>query len=282
VAVVDEKLLQSIESYGWNELLSLRHALSNNIKEVTAKIIDIDTNRMQIVKNEIHKHRITLNTSLERTKQIRIEIQHFNSQLSAVSEKLSRSKNFLGILESRIMSEREHDLSLTVATLQNVIHNRQFKNELEKNEILSRIKEVSMKIEGIKAINAMKDQIAVYVKESEEINKTLRALYEENQSLETRVANNRATIDSLFISKRNIALERDSYLEKYNEYIRLIDKTNSRLDAIAEMRKKQHQEYGPGLPRDALFKVKEEAKKKLKTGLKLSLDELKLVYEENS
>lgn len=282
MAVVDEKLLQSIESYGWNELLSLRHALSNNIKEVTAKIIDIDTHRLQIVKNEIHKHRITLNTSIERTKQIRIEIQRFNSKLSAVSEKLSSSKNFLSILESRIISEREHDLSLTVTTLQNVIHNRQFKNELEKNEILSRIKEVSMKIEAIKAINAMKDQIAVFVKESEEINKTLRALYEENQSLETKVANNRATIDSLFISKRNIAVERDSYLEKYNEYIRLIDKTNSRLDAIAEMRKKQHQEYGPGLPKDALFKVKEEAKKKLKTGLKISLDELKLVYEENS
>ena len=115
---------------------------------------------MQTIKNEIHKHRVTLNISLERSKQIRIEIQRFNSQLSTVSEKVSSSKNFLSILESRIICEREHELSQTVGTLQKTIHNRDFKNELEKNEILSRIKEASMKIEGIKAINAMKEQIA--------------------------------------------------------------------------------------------------------------------------
>jgi uncharacterized coiled-coil DUF342 family protein len=55
---------------------------------------------------------------------------------------------------------------------------------------------------------------------------------------------------------------------------------NARLNIMAEMRKKQRQEYGQGLPNDALFKVKETAKKKLESGSKLSFEELKLLYSE--
>ena len=58
MAVIDEKL-KSIESYGWNELLSLRHTLSTNVKEITAKIIDIDAHRckqsrMRFTSIELH------------------------------------------------------------------------------------------------------------------------------------------------------------------------------------------------------------------------------------
>ena len=48
---------------------------------------------------------------------------------------------------------------------------------------------------------------------------------------------------------------------------------------MSEMREKQRQEYGHGLPSDALFKVKETAKKKLESGSKLSFDELKLAVQ---
>ncbi len=52
------------------------------------------------------------------------------------------------------------------------------------------------------------------------------------------------------------------------------------LDAMSEMRRKQRKEYGYLLQSDALFKVKEEAEKKLRSGSKLSLEELKLLYGE--
>jgi uncharacterized coiled-coil DUF342 family protein len=49
---------------------------------------------------------------------------------------------------------------------------------------------------------------------------------------------------------------------------------------MAEMRQKQRQEYGHGVPNDALFRVKETAKKKLESGSKLTFEELKLLYSE--
>ncbi len=49
---------------------------------------------------------------------------------------------------------------------------------------------------------------------------------------------------------------------------------------MSEMRKKQREEYGYDLPSDALFKVREEARKKLEAGSKLSFEELKLLYGE--
>jgi uncharacterized coiled-coil DUF342 family protein len=47
---------------------------------------------------------------------------------------------------------------------------------------------------------------------------------------------------------------------------------------MANMRKRQREEYGNALPKDTLFKLKEEAKKKMDSGSKLSLEELKLLY----
>ena len=58
------------------------------------------------------------------------------------------------------------------------------------------------------------------------------------------------------------------YLKKYNETITQLDIINARLNIMAEMRKQQRQEYGQGLPNDALFKVKETAKKSLASGSK--------------
>jgi uncharacterized coiled-coil DUF342 family protein len=49
---------------------------------------------------------------------------------------------------------------------------------------------------------------------------------------------------------------------------------------MSEMRQRQRQEYGYGLPDDALFRVKETAKKKLQSGSKLTFEELKLLYSE--
>jgi uncharacterized coiled-coil DUF342 family protein len=69
---------------------------------------------------------------------------------------------------------------------------------------------------------------------------------------------------------------------EYDRIISQLDIVNARLNVMAEMRERQRQEYGRGLPNDALFKVKETAKKKLESGSKLSFDELKLLYGEKN
>jgi uncharacterized coiled-coil DUF342 family protein len=107
-------------------------------------------------------------------------------------------------------------------------------------------------------------------------------LEEERVSVQINIKECNNKIDSLFNSKRDLSTERETYLKKYQETLSQLNTINTRLDRMAQMRKKQRQEYGQTIPNDALFKVKEEAKKKLESGSKLSFDELKLLYDENS
>jgi uncharacterized coiled-coil DUF342 family protein len=50
---------------------------------------------------------------------------------------------------------------------------------------------------------------------------------------------------------------------------------------MAEMRKKEHLQFGHHLTTDSLLKAKADEKKKLNAGSKLSFEELKLLYSED-
>jgi uncharacterized coiled-coil DUF342 family protein len=112
------------------------------------------------------------------------------------------------------------------------------------------------------------------------MSKSLLILDKERISLQTRIAEINNNLDRLFDSKRSLSSDHEKYLNEYNEIITQLDKINSRLNLMSEMRQRQRQEYGYGLPDDALFRVKETAKKKLQSGSKLTFEELKLLYSE--
>jgi len=269
-----------LESLGWDELVSLKRKLSSYIKELTSNLIEVERNQSRLINDNIHKEKNMLNTSIQRSKEIQTEIQSNNSQLYSISEKLSQSKNFLSMMESRVPSEKEEDLLQIIQANQILIDQKNYKKEREKDEILTSTKEASMKIEAIKAIRTIKEQSLQFGLQSKNINKSLKLLDEELRSIQTKIAECNSRMDILFDSKRQLAADHEMYLKKYNETITQLDMINARLNIMAEMRKKQRQEYGQGLPNDALFKVKETAKKKLESGSKLSFEELKLLYSE--
>ncbi|HEY7506597.1 MAG TPA: hypothetical protein VH621_03245, partial [Nitrososphaera sp.] len=95
-----------------------------------------------------------------------------------------------------------------------------------------------------------------------------------------RIVEINGALDALYGSKRQMAGDRDSSIGEYDALAKQFDAINARLDAMGEMRRKQREEYGHGLPSDALFKAIETARKKLQSGEKLSFDELKLLYGE--
>jgi len=98
--------------------------------------------------------------------------------------------------------------------------------------------------------------------------------------LRSKISNINVALDSLYESKRRLASEHQSYLARYDGIAKQLDAINARLDSMSSMRRKQRKEYGYVEHRDALFKVKEEAKKKLDAGSKLSFEELRLLYGE--
>ena len=278
MTTTDQNPSARIENLGWDDLVTLKRRLSGRVKELSEKIIDIERNRFRSINNNIHVEKNNLNNFLERTKQIRSQVQSKNSQLLSISEKISQSKDFLSMMESRISSDAEGHLFQSLNMLQKALDEKQYKSPREKNEILSSIKETSMKIEALKAIRVIKDQMREFDKESENLRNSLNLLDEEYRSLQRKISEINKIIDGLFDLKRQLPAEREIYLKEYNEDLLQLEKINGRLDYMANMRKRQREEYGNALPKDTLFKLKEEAKKKMDSGSKLSLEELKLLY----
>jgi uncharacterized coiled-coil DUF342 family protein len=267
-----------IENLGWDDLVALKRRLSGHIKELSEKIIDIERNKMWSINNNIHINKNNLDIFLQRTKAIRSEVQAKNSELFSVSEKISQSKNFLSMMESRVSIEGEANLFQSVNKLQEILDQKQYRTSREKNEIHSLVKETSMKIEALKAIRTIKHQMRELDAESEKISNSLKLLDEEQQKLQRKISEIKNVMDGLFDLKRQLPIEREIYLKEYNEDLLKLEKINGRLDYMASMRKRQREEYGNVLPKDTLFKFKEEARKKMESGSKLSLEELKLLF----
>ena len=266
------------ESLGWHDLVAQKRQLASELKELSDKIIDIDRNQFRSIGNSIKEQRSLLDAYTERLKQIRSEVDSRNSALFSVSEKLSQSRNFLSMMEARLPSEKEEDLHAVVQKNQDLIDAKDYKSERERNEILSRIKDATMKLEAIKAIRTIRDQLSELNHGSAGINNTIMQLNEERSSLRNKISEVNMVLDNLYDSKRKLTSQHQSYLTRYNSIANQFDAINARLDSMSEMRRKQRKEYGYIEQSDALFKIKEEAKKKLQTGSKLSLEELKLLY----
>jgi uncharacterized coiled-coil DUF342 family protein len=271
---------KGLESLRWGDLVSLKRKLAGELKDLTDKIVEIDRNQFRSITDSIRAQRSALDARTERLKQIRSEVEKHNAELLAVSDKISQSKNFLSMMEARLPSEKEEDLQATVEKNQVTFDAKDYRSEREKNEILSMVKEATMKIEAIKVTRTIKEQFLQLSQESTNISSAIRRLDEERDSLRAKMSEINGELDRLYDAKRKLAPERELYLGKYDEITKQFDAINARLDAMSEMRKKQREEYGYGLPSDALFKVKEEARKKLESGSKLSFEELKLLYGE--
>jgi uncharacterized coiled-coil DUF342 family protein len=271
---------KDLESRGWDDLLAMKRKLSGELKEITDKIVDVDRSQFYSITSSIKEQRTMLDAHAKRLKQVRAEVEKRNAELLGISEKIAQSKNFLSMMETRLPSEKEEELQATVLSNQAFIDAKNYRNEREKNEMLSRIKEASMKIEAIKATRTIKEQLAQLNQESTNTANTIKQLDKERDSVRGKVAEINNVLDMLYHSKRKLAADRDSYLAQYDGIAKQFDAINARLDAMAKMRRKQREEYGYNLPNDALFRVKEMARKKLESGSKLSFEELKLLYGE--
>jgi uncharacterized coiled-coil DUF342 family protein len=271
---------KDFESLGWEDLVAQKRKLAGELKELTDKIIDVDRNQFQSIADTIREQRSSLEADTRRMKEIRSEIDRYNSDLLSLSEKLSQSKNFLSMMEARLPSEKEEELQTLAQKNEAMMNAKEYKNEREKNEILSRIKDAAMKIEAIKATRTIKEQLSQLMGESAKINNAINQLNEERNLLRSKIDKTNVALDELYDSKRKLASEHVSYSTKYDFIAKQFDAINARLDAMSEMRREQRKEYGYVVQSDALFKVKEEAKKKLLSGSKLSFEELKLLYGE--
>ncbi|CAN5441054.1 hypothetical protein BH18THE2_BH18THE2_02720 [soil metagenome] len=278
---MDHDPVTNIESLGWNDLVLLKRKYSASIREVTQEIIDIDNNKLPRVNQEIHEQKIGLNRSVVKSRQNRLGIQSANSDLLAISEKIHQSKNFLGMMQGRLPQEKEESLMRIAKFNESLINGGKYSSAREKDRILSLVKDATMKIDALKAFRTIKEQLQPLECQCEVTKKSIRTLDDEYYTLQREISRCKSKIKNLFDSKHEIIAERADLLLKYNGISIQLDKINAQLDIIAGERRRQKQDNFRAVYNVNISEAKDSAKKKLQSGSKLSLEELRLLYDEN-
>src|SRR5439155_4101012 len=160
-------------------------------------IIGIEKNQFRLVNENIQQEKNKVVNMTRRLAQIRTEMNSNNSQLLMISEKISKSKNFVSTMIPRLPSENEFDLVRILESAQIMVDKKRYKNEREKNETLTVMNDASMKLEAIKAIRAVTEQLADLNTEAEEIKTILKILDTESKTLQIKVADIHDKIDKL-------------------------------------------------------------------------------------
>jgi chromosome segregation ATPase len=267
---------------GWTDLIASKRSLSKELRELTTQVINIDSTISELglgVKAEKAEVRDYVN----RINALRENIANFNRELFQTSEKISQSKGFLTIMQNRLPKEDADTLQAELNTCRTELDNNAKKSEIKRNDALERYKIMTMALEAIKAVKAVNEQCLALRENSKNLTVTIaRANYEISQ-LESNIAQNNNAIERLISSKAAIQEKRESMMLQYNKVLAHLESVNRRLDSIAKAGRKlnipssylsQSKNY------DLISEFKQGAQRKLKAGEKLTLDELRMVFEE--
>ena len=188
----------NLQSLGWDELVDHRRKLAAELKQLSATMVEIDSHRLQSIQAEIRKSRATADQLNENARQNREEIEKGNAALLQISEKISQSKNFLLLIHSRLASETEEGLVQEIQSSQSALAEKRFKSGREKDELLSKSKEATMKLEAIRATKSVNDQLTVLNKEASALTESISQLAGHRESLQSRLTQINVELDMLF------------------------------------------------------------------------------------
>lgn len=278
---LDQNAVSNIGSLNWNDLVLMKRNLSLSIREVTQLTIDIDAKTLPGLNQEIQKTKKELNEYIVKYNQYRMSIQSANSDLLDLSEKIRQSKNFLSIMQNRLPRETEEALSHVSQFNQSLIDGGKYGSTRQKDQILSIIRDASMKVDAIRAFRAIKEQLQQLESQCQVTKTSIRTLDGESRELRTEICKCKEKIQNLFNAKHQAIEKREDCLSQYNQISMQLEKVNAQLDLLAEARRRQRQDRPRPVYTANISKAKESAKKKLQSGEKLSLEELRLLYSEN-
>ena len=271
---------KDVESLNWDELLNMKRSLSSYLKETSNNIIEIERSKIQPLSSKIHSTSDELKLLLKKSRELRSSIKSENSEFLAISLKISHSKDFLITMESRITDEPEEELTRSIKTLADNIEEKHYGTESEKNRIAQELKDKSMKMEAVKAVKTIKQGLDQLNQQADAFKENIRILNSENEDLDNRLNNCRVAVDLLYNERRKYSSERSTLLDTYNATLEKLELINLQMDKLAKVRRQHLHLSGQRINDSAILKVKEEAKRKLDSGSKMSFEELKILYSD--
>ena len=267
----------------WEGLVANKRQFAKELREITDKIVEVD--------NTISEYEQNIKTKKNETKDclhkiilFKEDLRNFNSELLAVSDKISQSKGFLSVVEKRLPKGDEQELVEKMRKLREKIDSPDFQS---KNDLLEQYRNASMNFEAIKAVKTVREQIAELVGDSKNLSNKIMKVEAEMISVEARISQNQVAVEKISSSKNSIQEKRESLMAEYTNVLGSLDNVNKKLDSLATDKKRfsatrqgdhnsSRNEY-----ESYLIEFKHRAEQKMKAGEKLTLDELRIIYQEN-
>lgn len=267
----------------WTELVSSKRQYSQELRDLSEKIIEVD-NTSRDLSNDIRTERTNLKESVRKINLSKEKISVLNSELSKVSEDLSKSKSFLTIMESRLPKEDEQTLMAKLLELRSKIDKNPTESQYMKNEMLERYKMISMSLEALKAVKMVKDQVLRLKLDSKNLNDRIVRAEQEVSNLQSMINEKIISVDKMVVSKALLHEKRQFIMSQYNQSVDLLEKVNTRLDSLASERKafseSRSNQSSSNKYKNLLRDFREKAQEKFKAGEKLTLDELRMAFED--
>lgn len=267
----------------WTELVSSKRQYSQELRDLSEKIIEVDKTSRDL-SNDIRRERTNLKESVRKINLSKEKISVLNSELSKVSEDLSKSKSFLTIMESRLPKEDEQTLMAKLLELRSKIDKNPTESQYMKNEMLERYKMISMSLEALKAVKMVKDQVLRLKLDSKNLNDRIVRAEQEVSNLQSMINEQIISVDKMVASKALLHEKRQFIMSQYNQSVDLLEKVNTRLDSLASERKafseSRSNQSSSNKYKNLLRDFREKAQEKFKAGEKLTLDELRMAFED--
>jgi uncharacterized coiled-coil DUF342 family protein len=267
----------------WTELVSSKRQYSQELRDLSEKIIEVD-NTSRDLSNDIRTERTNFKESVRKINSSKEKISVLNSELSKVSEDLSKSKSFLTIMESRLPKEDEQTLMAKLLELRSKIDKNPTESQYIKNEMLERYKMISMSLEALKAVKMVKDQVLRLKLDSKNLNDRIVRAEQEVSNLQSMINEQIISVDKMVASKALLHEKRQFIMSQYNQSVDLLEKVNTRLDSLASERKafseSRSNQSSSNKYKNLLRDFREKAQEKFKAGEKLTLDELRMAFED--
>ena len=153
---------------------------------------------------------------------------------------------------------------------QTLVDGRNYGSNREKDQILSTIRDASMKLDAMKAFRTIRGQLQQFRDQCEVTRKSLLTLDIESRLLHTEISKCKRKIQGLLNSKHNVVAERGDRLSKCYQISKQLEKVNAQLDILSEARGSRGRVRFQAVYTSNIIKAKESAKKKLQSGGKLS------------
>lgn len=267
----------------WADLVANKRQFAKELREITDKIVEAD-NTISDYEQNIKTKKNETKDCLHKIILFKEDLRNFNSELLAVSDKISQSKGFLSVVEKRLPKGDEAELIENMSKLKEKIDSPDFQS---KNDMLEQYRKASMNLEAVKAVRTVREQITKLVDDSKNLSNKIMKIEAEVISLEARISQNQVAIEKISSSKNSIQEKRETLMAEYNNVLSSLDGVNKKLDLMAIDRKKfsATKQGGYYSSRDeyesSMIEFKQSAERKMKAGEKLTLDELRIIFQEN-